>query len=724
MNPTPTPAPAVKDSSGGHSRTARRLRFGALTLVILVAVIASATILNVLASRLNRRFDVTATGEHQLAPRSLALLGALNEPHEVIIAADVSSLPARARQDARDVLDRFVASGQGRFTFRVIDFATQAGRTEYADLLRSLSTQDAAGIAAGREAVESGARKAAAIANDLAREIAPGLSQLAGSFTASSAEATRLLGRLEASAGECSLIARDLAAAVSGTTALLEQTIEGVSLPASEEAATRLLAPLSQAARMLVMTEATLRDLARVQPAAAATANRAADALRERRETCDAASDQLQRLPRTDARLVADAIARSATVLVRGPRREGSTMPSVRALPFEQIFPNQATLESTGLASADLRRRAEDLIAAALGVLRDPNPPIVVLAHAEPALSDKRVQLFQALTDRLVRGGIDVVEWNLLASSEPPALTRLDPSDSRPKVFLFRGPDTTQAAGASGEPSGLDRHRQVAAAAALIVSQGHGVLLSIGPSIVPVSTQPDAMDAALSPFGLAVRSDRVLLSEVRQGSQRQVLTDTFPTVTESTNPIAPSIRGLPVLMPWPVAFTTSAQAAVILEVPSRPETWGESSWMGYRLVPRAQRAFVQDAPKFDEGRDDRHGPWPVAVAAERTLDSGATQRLVAVGSNDWLIDPVTTMSQGNVDGRATLTAPGNLELVESSVRWLARQDGLIGATASARGVPLVVPIADGTLTLLWWTLVAGMPLGILLLGVLVRWLRG
>jgi hypothetical protein len=692
--------------------------------VILVAVVASATILNVLASRLNRRFDVTATGEHQLAPRSLALLGSLDEPHEVIIAADVSSLPARARQDARDVLDRFVAAGDGRFSFRVIDFATQAGRGEYADLLRSLATQDAAGIAAGREAVESGARKAAAIANDLAREIAPGLSQLAGSFTASSAEATRLLGRLEASAGDCSLVARDLAAAVAGTTALLEQTIEGVPLPASEEAAMRLLAPLSQAARMLVLTEATLRDLARIQPAAAVTANRAAEALRDRREACDAATDQLQRLPRTDARLVADAIARSATVLVRGPRRTGSTMPSVRALPFEQIFPSQATLESTGLASADLRRRAEDLIAAALGVLRDPNPPIVVLAHAEPALSDKRVQLFQALTDRLVRGGIDVVEWNLLASTEPPALTRLDPSGTRPKVFLFRGPDTTQAAGAGGEPSGLDRHRQIAAAAAQAVTEGHGVLVSIGPSIVPVGTQPDAMDAALSPFGLAVRSDKVLLSEVRQGSQRQVLTDSFPSTTESTNPICLAIRGLPVLMPWPVAFTTPPGAGVLLEVPSRSETWGESSWMGYRLVPRAQRAFVQDPPVFDEGRDDRHGPWPVAVAAERTLEGGATQRLVAVGSNDWLIDPVTTMSQGTIDGRSTLTAPGNLELAESAVRWLARQDGLIGATATSRGVPLVVPLSDATLTLLWWSLIAGLPLAVLLLGVVVRLLRG
>ena len=74
--------------------------------------------------------------------------------------------------------------------------------------------------------------------------------------------------------------------------------------------------------------------------------------------------------------------------------------------------------------------------------------------------------------------------------------------------------------------------------------------------------------------------------------------------------------------------------------------------------------------------------------------------------------------------RVALVSPGNAELFEAAVLWLAGQDELIATSAGARSTAMVKPLSPGSLTALRWGLIAGLPLMTLGLGILWRLARG
>ena len=99
------------------------------------------------------------------------------------------------------------------------------------------------------------------------------------------------------------------------------------------------------------------------------------------------------------------------------------------------------------------------------------------------------------------------------------------------------------------------------------------------------------------------------------------------------------------------------------------------------------------------------------------------QRLVIVGSNSWYSDHVMGEA-ATVDGRIVPANPGNIELMEASIYWLAGQDDSIAQSATARAVPLIRSLDRGTLRLLRWVAIAGLPGAVLGLGVVWRLTRG
>jgi hypothetical protein len=133
---------------------------------------------------------------------------------------------------------------------------------------------------------------------------------------------------------------------------------------------------------------------------------------------------------------------------------------------------------------------------------------------------------------------------------------------------------------------------------------------------------------------------------------------------------------------------------------------------------------VADPPAADSQRDDTVGPWTVAWAATRddpALDR--PQRLVVVGSNDWFVDQVTG-EMTVVDGRPVARNPGNAELFEASVQWLAGRDELIASSPSAVAVPLIRPLSEVQLRLIRWLVIGAMPVLVLIVGLAWRVIRG
>jgi len=113
----------------------------------------------------------------------------------------------------------------------------------------------------------------------------------------------------------------------------------------------------------------------------------------------------------------------------------------------------------------------------------------------------------------------------------------------------------------------------------------------------------------------------------------------------------------------------------------------------------------------------------LGAAAERLTADGNTQRLVAIGSNTWFSDPILK-DLAEVDGRPVPANPGNAELFEAAVSWLAGQDDLIAQSPTARAVPLIGPLSGGTRTALRLLAIVGLPVLVLLAGLIWRMLRG
>lgn len=692
----------------------RGLRFGGLSLVLLSAVLLSAVLGTLLADKYARRFDVTSTGEHRLAPRTAALVEGLTGRAEVIVAADWLTLDRRVREDVRDVLDRF-ARASPNVGARPIDFSAAAGRAEYGALLKDMTAREADKIAAARAAVEAAVKQSAAIRADLSANVAPGVEDALRSVPDPGGSLAPVIARVQQAAAGVASAARALSSAEERAVTLLSRQVEGVAVPATDEAASGLRGALDLAARQLVSLDSELRDLGAAQPRAAAGLRAAADGVRSRRENADAAGEPLRSLPTINVLTVVSATAQNASLIVRASAGSGGGGGgvSVRAVPLERI-----TRSADSGSSADLRRRLESEIAAGLAAITNDRPPIVVFMSADPVIASG-VRLYEEATQRLRRAGGDVLAWDLIDQAEPPSLTRLNPDGKRPVVYVVRMPDQSQPA--FGQiASGIARGRQLAEAAQALSDKGAAVLIGVAPAVVPGSKEPEAADRLLAPFGLTSRSDRPIVTELRSPAGVSVDLNARAR-SQGDGPLAAAVSRDPVLLPWATPLTTARGATAALVVEAQ-NAWREGRWLELRRGgPDGRPARM---PAYDAAEDDRVGPWTVVASAELPAAAGTpARRLVAVGSAEWLDDGLLTR-RVSVDGRSSSPASGNLELLDAAVAWLSGQESLALPSASAGAVAIVAPIGDSARDRLWWLLVAGLPLGVLVLGGAYRLVRG
>ena len=690
----------------------RRLRFGISSIIVLLATLVSVVLANVLAARFPLRLDVTATAEHTLSPRSRQLLASLREPHLVEIIGNLRTLNPQARQDVLDVLDQF-KSGSPNIDVGFLDISSPAGASSYQSLLTQFVDRERQTQAPSRAAVDKALADFPALIDIAENWLAPTLISLKRPFAQSPLASPANEDYLTRAANIAKLNGTTLREAQTAARNALQDHEGPVEVPAVDQAAAILGAALAKVSKdWQTFTEdfkavadnpkaGSLRDV--VRPIA--------QQLAARRDTIAVFTDILSRVAPSDSQRLVAAVRRSGQVVIAGPA-------GLRLIELPALF--NVGGDVTG--RADIRRRAEELVSTSLASLSNPHRPIVILTMCEPTTLAK-APFFTKFRERFTTAGIDVLEWNINDPSQdrPPATTAIDSTGTRPIVYIARCPDTSRPK-LGDEPSGLDRHAKLCAALAQVAQSGGNILLSIGPSIVPIASSPDPADQVLSQFGLRALSDRTVMTELRITGGRVVDPDISLTPADASKdfPIDRALAGLPTFLPWPTPIgITDLNARVILQAESSNNRWLESQWRNYKLVPRDQRGSVADPPKYDPQFDSNQGPWPIVVAASRETQ-GKRQRLITVGSNDWFVDPVTTQTQGNVDGRLSLANPGNVELLDAAVSWLADQDDLIAQSAAARATPLIAPIPDGMLLWLRVGVILGVPLLVLLLGLLHR----
>jgi len=293
----------------------------------------------------------------------------------------------------------------------------------------------------------------------------------------------------------------------------------------------------------------------------------------------------------------------------------------------------------------------------------------------------------------------------------------------RPVVYVVISPDSSASSRTPADKPGAERAATLGRALERLADDGMPILLSLNPSVMPTYGQPDPVASVLARFGLEALSGTPILRDEALPTGRVVLTDHLVIPTGGEHPIAAAVRNLGVALVWPVALrrTEAGESATVTELmrlDAERGAWRESQWLRLWQTPRAQRPYLPDPPVFDEARDHRDGPWLVAAACER-----GPLRLVAIGSNNWHVDQVA-FERREAEGRLVPAFPGNAELLEASIWWLAGQESLIARSAEARSTPRIRPLTERDLLALRWGLAAGLPLLVLLLGAVWRGVRG
>ncbi len=697
-------------SGGASSKQTRRFRFGAWSLILVIAASASCALAAAIADKYSTRFDVTATREHSLASRTQSLLDQLDRSVEIVLVADDRMIDPRARQRVSDVLDAFDQSTELVDVTR-INPVTDAGRQQFEALqgrVRGLYEKDLE----NRRRVTSEAAEAATRLVAQLDSLSDALLSLkqplvdAGDPLAAEVENVAAVARLQA---------RSLAPIAEQTQSAIESNTGGI-----ESARTALAAALSLQREQLSGFVCELSAAAQSAEPGSVVADgwrQAQRAAETGRDLAARQADALDRLGSSEADVVLRILQSADAVLILSEGRS-------TAIPFASLFPTTERLNESGGTVTDLRFIGEELLGTAIASLTRPTTPVVVLVHMLPgrlltesgeASSPQARQAIGAMLDRLSLRGMRLAEWPVSLSASRPSLVNINPDGARPVVWLAFGTE-----GTSAEAAG--RFDAYARALESLIDGGESILVSLAPSTRPASGGTDPVALALQEFGIDVNTGALLVQQVRTATGAAFDLSFILREAASEHALAEMMSGLPTTLTWltPIELAEDSIATPILMVNDSPDIWAEAEWRSFANAPDDRPWSSPAPPTPNESYDVVQGPWIVGAAAERIVPpSDNRQRLVAIASPAWFFDRLANRTT-TAEGRTISLSPGNLEFLEASIYWLAGQDEMVAPSAHTADIPRIGPMSDAQLDTIRFALIFGLPLSVLSLGVILR----
>jgi hypothetical protein len=713
----------------------RRTRFALQTVALVFAVTACCAFAGILADRFPKRFDATATREHQLSPRTQTLLGSLKDDYELVVAANFSTLDQQAARRTQDVLDNFSRTSPHVQT-TIIDVSSARGLIDLDAVMTRLIERFRPQLDKQRDGLDRAAQSTATHVAALGA-LSGHLLAIRDSVKETDPSGPGLLRLFTDFAAKCRTSAEDLSKAQTAAKEAVAAAQAATRTPATDEAVAALRRPVSESLELTGKIGETLDAITRntddkLLSTEIRSQSRApreeANALRTQIGQSLAAIDDL---PRTPVGAVLRLLERTSAAIVIGPPSDNARK-AVTSVELSAIFPARGPGEQDG-THIDLRARTEELLSGAIASLARDDAPIVVLVHDfGKALGASQLPQARNLQPLALRG-VDFAEWPAGIDSAPPtpqSLAQLDPAHKRPIVYIV-----LSAGGGTAEA--VARYAKLIHATKQLIAEGRRVLVCTSPSTTQSLGQADPMAEALEPLGIKLDSGRPLLHQQTGPRGRVVSSDTIVTDPRTTHPIAQSLRGLATYIPWAIPIAVAGnggpgvQPIMVVDSSSR-DVWAESEWIGFSQVPYDQQSMLVDPPAPDPTHDDIFGcwpasaptGWPIAMAIERAGKAdGAATRAIVIGSNKWMSSEIIG-AESDVNGRRVPAYPGNAELLDACVHWLAGQDSLISTSATAQEIPRIPALADSTLTALRWGLIGGLPLLVLLLGAIWRLIRG
>ncbi|MHC4976822.1 MAG: hypothetical protein ACYTF7_09485 [Planctomycetota bacterium] len=704
-----------------NSMRSLRVRYAVLTSVLLVSITSISLVAVMMSTRFARRVDVTATRQHQLSPRTLAVLEFLEGEHEILLVVDRTQVDSLIWQRIADVLEELDRASR-QLLITVIDTSDPASRAQIHETFARL-----------RVMYEDELDEHVRVIGDAAeamRSLAPRFEELGQSLTDSASLFDPSMDQHQSlvdQGARARVVAGELALRGDNALSLLAQPIGASEIPqvdlASAEIASMLASLATDQQTLADALEQFGRALEQQEHEAAAPILDGVMRIRAIRDIASRQDDRVQRLGQLRVTTIARLLDSRSTALAISPT-------DATAVRFESLFPSQEVVDSFGDTNADMLFAAEELLATALQLLQEDSRFRVALMHPFPqnlldesglAIPDSSGLQILGMVNRLQMRGIEVLEWaTSLDPDMPPSIAQAR-ADAMPLVWVV-----TSIVGASSDnATRLDQMRQQLQT---LLDQGESVLVCLSPSTIPSLGETDPFVPMLEELGIRPLTSTPLLREFSTASGPVV----NPTMT--INPIGgdhaitSAIANLTTNLPWatPMEATGQGDASIesILELPHIDDIWAESEWFPFWTMPQSQREQLRNPPTPRDPEDLTQGPWTLGLASERAHPMGeGTQRVLAIGSSGWIFDGFTQRAK-QLEGRTVQISPGNLELLDASLAWLAQKDSLIAPGARVGDVARIRAMTPTQLSTIRWGVVAGLPLLVLVTGVSLRLIRG
>lgn len=734
------------DNCASGSAINRRVRFGALAVIMFAVATAVALLIGTLSAQNAVRFDMTATGDHSLSPATKSRLDNLTEDIEVVVSIDLAQVDPIAYERLTDVLEAFKqASPKVRYT--IIDVGNSQAATELPRVIRDLAKFGDEQIQSQRAQVTRASEGATAVATSLTR-LADGMVEVAQNIFPDQliniTENADLVRQIGEKAQTASTEMADAAAF----------ELRGVAMPATDLAQEAAAEPMTEAvsagrtvaqwAQGLLNQNEDAQDRQRLQALVRLAEEVAAGGRR--------VLDRLTLLEPLEPLMVSRALLVSEAVLVISPL--GTT-----AIDTATLLPRLGTNPGA------TRFAAEDLLGIAIGTLTDKAPPILAIVHAEPnpildaagrPLPDTVGVELGEMIGRLRLRRIDVVEWATATNAVTPTFSAINPAGDRPIVWMVLpapGIHTINNTPGYSLTDHTNRTRQLAAAIQRLTDLGEPMLISLEPSNLPSVGSEDPIAALLAGFGVVADTGKPFISRIAgpTGSAYSVYLPVSPLEAEpavaspsqapSPSPLSAQLVDFRALLHWAMPITIdpeAAQAAAttitpLLRTGSSADTWAESQWLGYRAanVQRPMSAFrPRREPTFDTEQDTPADNTILAVAVERPVaenldgneSSSEPQRLVVVAAPGWYQAPYLNAAT-TTDGRTAPAYPGNWQLLSGSVAWLAGRGDELTASGGAQAIARIPALSPSELSAIRWGTILGLPIAILILGIALNFIR-
>lgn len=704
-----------------ETQSNRRVKYGLNVLVAVLAAMAIVVVINWISYRYFRsgatRWDLTSTRQYSLAPLTNKVLDKINGEVKLITLMDASDESFEDTSRARDLIDEYDRASDS-LTAVHINPAIETGKLD--DFRRGIHDRFAdklANLATGIKDIRHATQKAIdQIDNVYLPELAkilvhPDLKPDRNTLLLRDLDRLLKLTRKSLADGlaKSEGYANTTLPNYSATLIQLLTNLDGLDRQIYPSLIKNILKPLGESTTLSdnVKNEVlTLSDVIK-QPAAKRLE------LMKRLKT-------LQGVPAYDQ--IVSQLALPNPVVIMAEKQ-------VVVLPIDELFRKPANTQGASDDAADLQNKlflGEERITGILARMTYKelsNPPMIVFCRVGTGLATNPKREYLQLMERLQNMDFEVKIWD--PTNKPAAIGRNAPPEAPPAVA--EGQKAVWII-LPGDPVVVENPLTTTVQNFVVVHVKKRMDLGDGAMII---NRPEsdtiALERILKEWGIKVEFDHIVLRHIVDNfGQNRPTSEHLVRNWPGEHPISKAVgeQGMQGFFSW------NTPVRLAKETPTNIKYWpliqlkGEDLWANFRtseLKGQAQ-TIAPEQPGNIEGES-----FTIAYAAEReAVQDIARGRLIVVGDNFWALDRFGSYTvQDEVTRRLTRVTPfpANHELFANSVLWLAGMDEMIAASSRSQDIARITAISPGGMKALKVTLLLGMPLGVLVIGMGVWWSR-